>query len=146
MRLLFVALVVGVAFCAGCRPSATPPPDATVIYVTGSDKAAGVEWSYAFVSDKASGNLLYAAVVYGRSVLAGQRPSRDAVPVDGKIVAIPSTDGSLFVIDSTLNCHRAPMTPEAVRELVREKAAGTLYAGAVWARLQPFLRLYQSSE
>ncbi len=104
MRLLFVTLVVGVAFCAGCRPSATPPPDATVLYATGSDKAAGVEWSYAFVSDKASGNLLYAAFAHGRAVLAGQRPRGTPCPWTAKWYAMPSTDGSLFVIDSTLNC------------------------------------------
>jgi hypothetical protein len=145
MRAFFAVALCG-AVSLGCGPAETAPPDATIDFRTGSDRAGAVEWSYAFVADKESGNLLYAAVVYGRGVLADKQPSREAVHVDEKAVAIPSADGSLFVIDSSLNCHRAPLVPEEVAELAREQAAGSLYAGGTWARLKPFLRLYQTDE
>jgi hypothetical protein len=142
----FLAVGLLGAFSLGCGPAGTPMPDETITYRTGAETVAGVEWSYAIVCDQASGDLLYVAVVYGRGVLAEKEPSRGAVPVDDKAVTVPSADGSLFVIDSSLNCHRAPLAPQEVKELVREQAAGTLYAGASWWRLQPFLRLYEADE
>ena len=123
-----------------------PSSDPSILYSTGSDTFAGVEWSYVLVADKATGNLRYIAVVYGRGILAGIQPSRNSVPVDGKMVAAPSTDGSLFVIDSTLNCHRGPLTPLEATELGRELKTGMVYGGAMWRKVQPFLRLYQTSE
>ena len=87
MRLFVFGLAISVACCLGCRRASAPSSDPSILYSTGSDTVAGVEWSYALVADKATGKLRYIAVVYGRGILAGIQPSRNSVPVDGKMVA-----------------------------------------------------------
>jgi hypothetical protein len=139
-------LVVLALVLAGCARTPEPRPEAPVAARTGAESAGAVPWSYAIVSDEASGEMLYTVIMYGRNALADVQPRRTAVPIDGVLVSIPSAEGALYVVDSSLTCHQAPLTRAEVKGFVLQQQKGSLRTSAVWKKLQPLLQMYKASD